>query len=545
MLRQLVASLAFLLRALVLPAVLFVILKKLIGARYGITFLDYPWDHFKAMVDLISQLDLFRALFYASIPALLILLFVPSTNADQPTFSRRKVAWAFIAALAAGAPPFVSVFWARPELAFRLSFLAACCYVGLNAFLLVWIQRGLPWPASATSFARRAFPLADALAPMIVWAEYRKSHGPVLALWRPLSVGLVLLVPFLPWLLAPESATSPPPLSPAFHQLSTGDYYQVAIDESNRVVTVLQKDHRIRVFDPSTRRVLKELILPDRAELQSVAIQPQPRRLIGISLQLNRLWEIDADSFEIIRDSPIERVTTPGEFICCRTFAHPLGRLYANCGTGLFLLRQDGEKLRIAAQYGGLPGDLVFDNKRDQLIYAAWGLPLAALNPANLLLLQSLKIPVRPEHMAIDPATNRLFVAFPMEGELLVVDLETFTAQKWLSVFPGVRVLAVDQARRRLFLGGVSPIIEVRSLDDFSVIDRLSAPPWMRWLAFDAKNNRLYLTSQLHGLWELDLDHLGEKTTANFIARYDPFFSLLAWLLRNIPIRGSLGWNHV
>jgi hypothetical protein len=208
----------------------------------------------------------------------------------------------------------------------------------------------------------------------------------------------------------------------------------------------------------------------------------------------------------------------------------------------LYRLGPDGDRLAVAAHREGLPGDIAFEEKHQRLVHAAWGLPLAALDPATFRVKQTLPVPPRPERMAVDTTTDRLFVAFPMEGRLLVVDLGKFAILQWVDVTPGISLVAVDENRRRLFLGGLSPLVEIRSLDDLSLMARLQAPAWQRWLAFDAVENRLFLTSKLHGLWEIDL---ARADRGQWFDRYDPFFTFLSWAVRALPFRRAWGWDHV
>jgi len=110
-----------------------------------------------------------------------------------------------------------------------------------------------------------------------------------------------------------------------------------------------------------------------------------------------------------------------------------------------------------------------------------------------------------------------------------------------IRAFPGVRLAAVDRARGWLVLGGLSPVLEIRSLHDYKPIHRLTAPPWMRWFQIDSAAGKAYLTSCSHGLWELDLEALADKGPAPFVARHDPFYRLAALLAD--AVQTSLGWD--
>jgi hypothetical protein len=141
-------------------------------------------------------------------------------------------------------------------------------------------------------------------------------------------------------------------------------------------------------------------------------------------------------------------------------------------------------------------------------------------------------LPTLPERIALDARRHRLFITLPILGQVLVVDETSYRRAAAIHSFPGVRTVTVDAAQDRLILGGFSPVLEIRSLTDFSLQDRITAPSWMRWVAIDAARNKAYVAANVSdaSVWELDLTRLRQDRWGAFWRTIDPFYPLMRLL---------------
>ena len=104
--------------------------------------------------------------------------------------------------------------------------------------------------------------------------------------------------------------------------------------------------------------------------------------------------------------------------------------------------------------------------------------------------------------MTIDIDSDRLFVACPVAGQVLVVNLNTYKIEQTIQAFPGVRIVELDKERKWMLLAGFVPYIEIRSMDDYALVNRFSCPHWARWIDIDSAGNTAYVTSEMkYGPW--------------------------------------------
>ncbi|MDP8256401.1 MAG: hypothetical protein P9M14_11685 [Candidatus Alcyoniella australis] len=499
------------------------------------------------MLNLVCQIDIFHALFYASFPTLLLVTLFPSRiEGSRPRAALMAVY--LVAGPLAGMLTCIAPLTTRPDLHIGGLKIGIAVWIAVNLTGLGWFHLGEKWGPRSRKWMRACLPLSDLFFPALVWSAYiyRETRGRrTLSVARILPAVLLALAPLLPWLVNPLDFASPLQFSAPLRLLDCGRYYQFLLDPQRRDLLVvdrsLQVIQRIDPLDGSRReRVALDIVAPIRA----LALDQESRSLVLVDPGGMQTQVLDADTLKLRRRIAFSgldpaSVESSQNMDACRTYWHAQDHLlYANCEGGLLLMCPDGR--RPVAQYMGLPGDMLYDSERREFYTAAWNRALMALSPADLHPLREFnRGSAAPERMALDSRSGRLFVAYPMLSSVLVLDIESFTPIRWLYAFPGVRLVAIEPHHGWLLLAGLSPLIEVRSLQDLSLIRRIKAPPYGRWIEFDEQRDVAYLTSKTHGLWELDLKQLGQISSgARLLQRLDPFYLLTARL--NLPILRAL-----
>jgi hypothetical protein len=81
-----------------------------------------------------------------------------------------------------------------------------------------------------------------------------------------------------------------------------------------------------------------------------------------------------------------------------------------------------------------------------------------------------------------DCPTDRLFISFPEQARVLVLDSKTFKPIRSLDAPFGVRTLGMDFSRRLLFVSSISGIMEIYNADDLSRKHWFRLGRWIHWI---------------------------------------------------------------
>ncbi|MDP8255630.1 MAG: hypothetical protein P9M14_07775 [Candidatus Alcyoniella australis] len=508
-----------------------------IAARYAAKLLrSGPGGGDELLLALIGQLDVYRALCYAALPAMLIVIFAPARRSGA--FARPRTLLCLSLGLGAlcAALIWFAPLLTRPQAQRGIGALLSCCYVAANVSLLIWLHCGGMWTQRLRALTVRCVGFSDLLLPAVLWSA-RERGGLLWAAARPLCAALIGLACLLPWVLQPLPVDDPLRLGPQFQRLRGGAHYQAAIDPVEGTLVLTHADGRVTQLDPrnpavaTSAQVGADYVLSlarDQASGRWVYVDPAGGQTL--------VFGPAADS------RPLRIVIEPPDvpWTNCRSLWNPERQeLAAACFGGALRLCADGET--VVARCGAISlVDALLHPTRPEL-HAALISPrgLAIFDSRTIELLRFVGLRQVPERMLLDAATDRLIVSLPIAGSLLLVDAAGQGEPELVRAFPGVREMAIDERARLLYLAGLSPLIEVRSLDDFSLIGRVHAPSWARWLSIDPQRNAAYLATG-RGLWRVDLDYL---TTGGL--RYDPFYALAGALGSLLARLSTIGRSPV
>ncbi|MDP8255565.1 MAG: hypothetical protein P9M14_07450 [Candidatus Alcyoniella australis] len=474
------------------------------------------------LFDILGQFDLYRAAFYGTLPAFLLLLLLPRNGpADL-----RGTHWGALCpalGIVAGALPAVAISIARPDVPPSPWLAVPCALIGLN----VWVLCRVHWAGRLSEGGRklllRLAVMADVLLPLPLWSA-SSARRPLLFAWlRPIPALIVCSSVLVPLLLLPRPVTDFPRIDPALSQLQAGSYYKLELDSRDGALLLARDDihHLVRV-DPLRPDDVRD-IGPIRGGIQGLALDQDVGRVLLITLAVGRSLVLDAVSLKTISERSTSREFADQTLI--QTFWEARRQiLFTLSNNAIVLFCPDGVTVRARFNMGQAT-DALIDPQRDEIHVNSHWLPekLLALDPRTLEVKRSVHLPRFGERMALDREGDRLFVTHPIAGSVSVVDLTDYRLVHELRAFPGVRAVGVDPQRRLLLLGGFSPIIELRSLDDFSLVARLAAPPWMRFIKVDSGAGRAYVTTNGKGVWQLDLER-ALSSHCSALQRIDPFY---------------------
>lgn len=497
---------------------------------------DVVAPYFDRLLDLAAQLDVFHTLFYAFFAYFLVGLIPPRLG--------RRIGWIAALPLSAvsGLLPAVAPYATRPVHVFHPLFYVLCLALAVNAFFLL---RGAPergWRLAAVTWFARVPVVTDAFFPAVVWAHYRRVTERPLRLFR---LGAVLLPPLLIvglWVVRPLPVAADVIVSPILHNLAPGSFHQLLVDPRDESVTAVDaiRQQLARFFARPA---------PDAVPTVAPLRRQLPLRGVGVDFAANRLLAIDpadetatisrADTLAVVRRDaltlppttgpgsvPSANQNSPGHTGPCRTYSFGLGRpVYSFCEEGLISFCPDA--VTPLAQLWVSPGDILYDEVNDRLVLLGWFERVRYLDPRSLQTVGGAPKPYLAERGVIDAPHNRVLFAVSQTGRLYGHDLTTGAAVGTWRGFLGMRTPVLAQRRNWILIGGLSPVFEIRTWPDWSLVARLNAPPWLRHVVLDADENTVYFSTGGHGLWWLDADEVAAYGRRRFWQRYDPFYAFV------------------
>ncbi|MDP8256152.1 MAG: hypothetical protein P9M14_10400 [Candidatus Alcyoniella australis] len=408
----------------------------------------------------------------------------------------------------------------------------AAIIVSLNIALMVWFHFGDRWSPTSRLCAIFSLGIADLFFAPLLWSAHQNRFPRLLAPLRIPAVGLMCLIPIAPLIaVRPQGIYHTIEPDSAFNKLFDSAYYQALLDPSDQALYLTSEVDSISRFNP----VDGELLVSQSErfyEVQGLALDAPSRRLIGATTDFKTLV-LDADSLEILDLLPHSYL--PPRDLNNWTFNKfrmiwdaPRRILIASSDIFQVRLCPDARTV-IAVYYMGTRRAAQLDPARDEL-HMILTSELVSLNTDTLEVVRRLNLGMIPARLALDAVADCIYVTQPISGSLIKVDLNTYKVIQEIRSFPGVRVAAVDHKRRWLIAAGFSPLLEVYSLDDYSLIARITAPTWARWIAVDEQRGKAYITFLPSGLWELDLNALEARSKRLSWQRIDPFYTLLSLL---------------
>lgn len=143
----------------------------------------------------------------------------------------------------------------------------------------------------------------------------------------------------------------------------------------------------------------------------------------------------------------------------------------------------------------GMDVSALVENNDRQRIYAASASTDSVFVLERGKVIKEIAVGHHPVDLALDPGTNRLFVANSADGALTIVDEESLAVQATVAITRSLATVAVDSVNRRLFAGSV--VLGLDKLEPESVIlamgPGLFSPNLAEFVRVNPINAKLYI----------------------------------------------------
>lgn len=193
-------------------------------------------------------------------------------------------------------------------------------------------------------------------------------------------------------------------------------------------------------------------------------------------------------------------------------------KLYVFCDNNLAVIidptttKVEGEiKLKGAPEFA-LPDDngLIYNN-----LESTDAMNIIDVNKKAVIKTYKLPKNAAPTGMAADFKNNRLFIVCRGINKLAVVDSKSGKIITAVSITAKVDGVYFNKKSHRIFCSGgdgILTIIEQRSKDEYTVLEKLQTKPGAKTMAFDERTNNIYLTSA-----DFDKDEIKPDSFALYI----------------------------
>lgn len=496
------------------------------------------------LVGLLSQMDVFHQLFY-SFAISIVLFFIFSSKRTTHNLSFLN---SFVVGVFGAAVPIVLVSLSGRTMGSNIWFVIGCIYLGVNMMLLTWAWTKNQHLKIVGSYLLRAVLVIDVLAPSLVWSMYREKLTRFGHVLRIIPALMMAGAPILPWFFYSSANSDDIRCDPAFKKLLDGSYYQVElIKDSSEILVVEDQVHNILRLDPENPEnvILARQTFLMQPDFFRMAWDPESNRvlIVDMSVDPSLMIVMDGDSlhklFNLYFPYENKLEAFPQGY---SLFWYPQPQyLFVLGPQGLFSFNPFSGKVLKHIYYQ--PGDLVLDNKRDQLIVNEWSQYLVALDPKTFEIVRWVPKPEFTERMTLDENNDLLYLSNPVGAVVHQLDLNSFKFIQEIETFFGVRVMEIIPEKNWILFAGFTPFLEVRSLADFRLIDRIAAPPWVRRIKANPQLGKAYITTGGFGVWELDLNRVGGNSLKTTLHKIDLFFPLLRAVV-HLGMRKKGGVNY-
>lgn len=248
---------------------------------------------------------------------------------------------------------------------------------------------------------------------------------------------------------------------------------------------------RLAAADSPSLELLKTIPLKGAAgRLDHLALDAQGNRLFIANLSNNSLDIVDLQAGKLVQQIRNQQK------IQGIAFVPDVGRIFVGNGKEGVCNVFDGKSYQLIRSITLDDADNVRYDPRSKQIYVTHAEnALAVIDPKQLTVKATIKLPGAPEAFQLDPAQPRLYVNIPDPSQVAVVDTEKnevvakFPLRLAQANFP----LALDAKSGRLFVGcRKEPMVVVLDVMTGKELANVAIPGDIDDLFHDAKRERLY-----------------------------------------------------
>lgn len=507
---------------------------------------------------MVTTLDIFHNLFYGFIALYVFYILIGFFRA--PITGGYRAIYALALGTLAGLFPLYAILKTRPDFQFTHGMVALVAMLMINMALGFWMRSKPNETSRLSTVLRRGFPVTDLLLPEPVRRAYFTGNK-VLGGFGVIFPLLLIAIPFsLLTLIAASDYSHPDVHAPRYHpcfQKVLGDsmgreapmmtpvftkpikdslpdkifgpeFFGMRLSENDDVLWVSQINILSRIQLKPTRLLrMSFLQTQPGAGVLDFSLLPGENRIVAVMFSKGILEVLNFNATDLTLSDETQFKMDFGDLEeKSQTLWDSQREIQVGVTEkGLARFSADGKTITRVNLCQKISW-AILDPKR-RLIYTTFFLPgkLTAFDVDTLEQKQTLALPPLAQRIAIDPVSDRLFISYPAEGLIRVVDLESFTVKRTIKTAFGVRALWVDSNRRLLFTAGFSPYMEIFDLDNLTLATRLKAPFWSRNI-LTAKKDNFGFVSSMYGLYQIDLEKVEMKIQGPHWEKADLFFDL-------------------
>jgi hypothetical protein len=391
---------------------------------------------------------------------------------------------------------------------------------------------------------------ADALFPFGVWSGYAKNRLTVFGMIRFVPAAMLLfpltffLILFLP--VEPSVATPHPSMESLSTTVIDPDSFFMRLNSGSNVIWV-SKRHSILRMELDDEGTGEAALVPagpaEGKGAYSFGLSSSEKQLLVSGHQDNdiRLLLLDASTMDVLWDKAF---AMPGGEVLKRSImlwdsdrelalaVYDAGSLERH-GGGIVKFSPDLNSIVRFGMCGNLQDAILVPDRRRILVLSYRPGMILEVDADSLEILRYALLPDFANQIAADWKRRRLFISFPIEGVIRILDLNTFDVAHTVPSVIGVRSLLVLEQKNALITAGYSPYAQVYRLSDLHRINRVVLRNWIRNSAYNPVTEQVYFSS-MWGLFKIPIQDLLEEKEPSIWNKVAPFFWASQFLVSTV-----------
>lgn len=389
-------------------------------------------------------------------------------------------------------------------------------FLALNTLPYEWLA-GRTKPGFAANLIFLAgVGLAEGVTPQayILWLTNHSKAGVTLKQWTWLS-GVIIASFYWIFLLVPADNSRVFTLAetlhanPAVEKFSTGNYNWIELNPQHGLLYAVGRGTNfLLAFDMNHLAAPPRRSKLDIGKTQSFGFNPDRQEIYTYQAWTRELLTFDALTLEVIKSVPVPDLSPGDVWLQWERLTDTIilsSEADAFTGTPLYLFDRESGEILATLSFPVFPTNLTlhsakplmyFNSFRD-VYFAAWDMQTHEIT-------SQVTVPPRTDRLIYSEKTNEVWVASPLDGEILRYDADTLEYTGSIDTTLGDRTMTLDPERNLLLVGNfMNNRLTVINLETRKTAASYSLGPWIRTIALDVENGTAYV-STLRGLFKVE-----------------------------------------
>jgi DNA-binding beta-propeller fold protein YncE len=389
-------------------------------------------------------------------------------------------------------------------------------FLALNSLPYEWVfARTKPGFAADLLFLA-GVGLAEGLTPQayILWLMNHSRAGETAKKWVWMS-GVVIASFYWLFLLVPADNSRVFTLSetlhanPAVEKFSTGNYNWIELNPQHGLLYAVGRGTNfLLAFDLNHLDAPPRRSKLDIGKTQSFAFNPDRQEIYVYQAWTQELLYFDALTLETFKSVPVPDLSPGDIWLQWDRLTDTLvlsSEADAFIGTPLYLFDRESGDILATLPFPVFPTNLTLHPSKPTLYFNSFrDVYFAAWDMQTYEITRQVTLPPRTDRLIVSEKTNEVWVASPLDGEILRHDADTLAYTGSIETTLGDRTMTLDPERNLLLVGNfMNNRLTVMNLETRKTVARYSLGPWIRTIALDVENGTAYV-STLRGLFRVE-----------------------------------------